>query len=81
VAEVLRITNGKGATVVYDPVGGPTFAKLLAASAPGARVIFYGALSEKPTVLPLLDIIGKRPTITGAMITTTSGDADRLTGC
>lgn len=78
VAEVLRITNGKGATVVYDPVGGPTFAKLLAASAPGARVILYGALSEEPTVLPLLDIIGKRPTITGAMITTTSGDADRL---
>jgi len=78
VAEVLRITNGKGATVVYDPVGGPTFAKLLAASAPGARVILYGALSEKPTVLSLLDIIGKRPTITGAMITTTSGDADRL---
>ena len=78
VAEVLRITNGKGATVVYDPVGGPTFAKLVAASAPGARVILYGALSEEPTVLPLLDIIGKRPTITGAMITTTSGDADRL---
>jgi NADPH:quinone reductase-like Zn-dependent oxidoreductase len=78
VPEVLRITNGKGATVAYDPVGGPTFAKLLAASASGARVILYGALSEKPTVPPLLDIIGKRPTITGAMITTTSGDVDRL---
>ena len=37
VAEVMKITNGKGATVVYDPVGGPTFAKLIAATAPGSK--------------------------------------------
>ena len=78
VAEVLRITDGKGASVIYDPVGGPTFAKLVTASAPGARIILYGALSEEPTTLPLLDMIGKRPIITGAMIMTTSGDPARL---
>ena len=63
---------------MYDPVGGPTFAKLLEASAPGARVILYGALSEEPTPLPLLSVIGKHPVITGAMIMTTSSDPAKL---
>ena len=74
VAEVSRITSGKGSTVVYDPVGGPTFAKLVTASAPGARIILYGALSPEPTPLSLLDLIFKRPIITGAVIMSTSGD-------
>jgi NADPH:quinone reductase-like Zn-dependent oxidoreductase len=77
VAEVMKITNSKGATVVYDPVGGPTFAKLIAATAPGARVIVYGALSNEVTPLPLLDMIAKRPIITGAIISTTSADPER----
>jgi NADPH:quinone reductase-like Zn-dependent oxidoreductase len=33
VAEVMRITNGNGARVAFDPVGGPDFAKLIAALA------------------------------------------------
>jgi NADPH:quinone reductase-like Zn-dependent oxidoreductase len=33
VKEVLGITGGKGARVVFDPVGGPTFAKLAQATA------------------------------------------------
>jgi NADPH:quinone reductase-like Zn-dependent oxidoreductase len=33
VAEVMRITNGNGARVVFDPVGGPDFPKLIAALA------------------------------------------------
>ncbi len=77
VAEVKKITNGKGATVVYDPVGGPTFPKLIAATAPGARVIVYGALSTEVTPLPMLEMISKRPVITGAIIVTTSGDPQR----
>jgi len=77
VAEVMKITKGKGATVVYDPVGGPTFPKLIAATAPEARVIVYGALSNEVTPLPLLDMIAKRPIITGAIIATTSADPQR----
>jgi NADPH:quinone reductase-like Zn-dependent oxidoreductase len=78
VAEVRKITNDKGATVVFDPVGGPTFTKLIEASAPEARMILYGALSDEPTTLPLLAMIGKRPIITGSIIMTTSGDPARL---
>jgi NADPH:quinone reductase-like Zn-dependent oxidoreductase len=76
--EVKRITNGKGATVVYDPVGGSTFAKLVHACAPKARIILYGALSTEPTVIPLLDMIAKTPIITGAIIVTTSSDPAKL---
>ena len=78
VKEVLKVTAGKGATVVYDPVGGPTFSKLVESTAPEARIILYGALSTEPTPLPLLQLLAKRPTITGAMIMTTSGDPARL---
>ena len=33
VEEVMRITDGKGARVVFDPVGGPNFPKLISALA------------------------------------------------
>jgi NADPH:quinone reductase-like Zn-dependent oxidoreductase len=33
VAEVMRITNGSGARVAFDPVGGPAFPKLISALA------------------------------------------------
>jgi NADPH:quinone reductase-like Zn-dependent oxidoreductase len=78
VVEVFRITEGKGANVVFDPVGGPTFAKLVAASAPSARVMIYGALSPEPTPLPVLDMIGKFLNVMGTMIVTTSANPAQL---
>jgi NADPH:quinone reductase-like Zn-dependent oxidoreductase len=39
VAEVQRLTQGKGARVVFDPVAGPTFQKLVQATAPGGILI------------------------------------------
>jgi len=75
VARVNKITGGKGANVIYDPVGGPTFTKLAAAAARDARIIVYGALSPQVTPLPMLEMIGKNLTIRGAMIANTSGDA------
>jgi NADPH:quinone reductase-like Zn-dependent oxidoreductase len=53
-AEILKLTDGKGARVVFDPVGGPTFAKLHAAVSFGGILILYGDLSDEPTVIPLL---------------------------
>jgi len=78
VTETMKHSGGKGATVVYDPVGGPTFAKLLAACAPKARVILYGALSPEPTTIPVLEVMAKMPTITGALTSSTSGDPVKL---
>ena len=49
VAEVMRITNGNGARVAFDPIGGPTFPKLISALANQSIVYIYGALSEGDT--------------------------------
>ncbi|MGA2778115.1 MAG: zinc-dependent alcohol dehydrogenase family protein, partial [Steroidobacteraceae bacterium] len=65
VAEVMRITDGKGARVALDPVGGPNFPKLIAALAFQGTVYIYGALSEGVTPLPVLEMIAKMPTIKG----------------
>jgi NADPH:quinone reductase-like Zn-dependent oxidoreductase len=65
VAEVNRITNGKGARVVFDPVGGPTFGKLVQAASVGGILIAYGALSPEPAPLPFLEVLGKGLTVRG----------------
>lgn len=65
VAEVQRITGGKGADLVFEPVGGSYFPTLIEAMAPGGTLFVYGALSEEPTPLPLLSIILKQPVIRG----------------
>ncbi|MDB6145105.1 MAG: zinc-dependent alcohol dehydrogenase family protein [Pseudomonas sp.] len=65
VAEVMRITDNQGATLAFDPVGGSTLAKLISALAPGGHIFLYGALSEEATVLPILDMIAKKPNIHG----------------
>jgi NADPH:quinone reductase-like Zn-dependent oxidoreductase len=65
VAEVKRITDGKGARVAFDPVGGEDFPKLIRALAPGGTVYLYGALSESATTLPVLDMILRMPIVKG----------------
>jgi NADPH:quinone reductase-like Zn-dependent oxidoreductase len=77
VAEVMRITDGKGARVAFDPVGGPNFPKLISALSFQGTVYVYGALSEGVTPLPVLEMIAKMPTIKGHNIWLTSGDPAR----
>jgi NADPH:quinone reductase-like Zn-dependent oxidoreductase len=52
VAEVMRITGGKGARVVFDPVGGPFVEKLANAMAEEGTLFIYGGLSGQPTPFP-----------------------------
>jgi NADPH:quinone reductase-like Zn-dependent oxidoreductase len=52
VAEVMRITGGKGARVVFDPVGGPNVEKLANAMAEEGILFIYGGLSGEPTPYP-----------------------------
>jgi NADPH:quinone reductase-like Zn-dependent oxidoreductase len=52
VAEVMRITQGKGARIVFDPVGGPEVEKLANAMADEGILFIYGGLSGQPTVFP-----------------------------
>jgi NADPH:quinone reductase len=78
VNEVLAITGGKGARIVFDPVGGPTFVKLAQATARLGILFLYGALSPEPTPLPLFDVLGKWATIRGYVMMEITSDPKRL---
>jgi NADPH:quinone reductase-like Zn-dependent oxidoreductase len=77
VEEVMRITDGKGARVVLDPVGGPNFPKLISALAVQGTVYIYGALAEGDTPMPVLAMIARMPVIKGHNIWLTTGDEAR----
>jgi NADPH:quinone reductase len=78
VGEILATTGGKGAKVVFDPVGGPTFEKLTKATARFGILFVYGALSTEPTPLPLLDALVKGLTIRGYSLMEVTTDPARL---
>jgi NADPH:quinone reductase-like Zn-dependent oxidoreductase len=77
VAEVMRITNGNGARVAFDPVGGPDFPKLIAALTFQGIAYIYGALSGDATPVPVLEMIRKMPTVKGYSIRLVAGDEAR----
>jgi NADPH:quinone reductase-like Zn-dependent oxidoreductase len=78
VAEILRLTGGNGARVVFDPVGGPTVAKLVQATSRLGILLLYGALSTEPTPLPLFDVLARWTTIRGYVMMEITGDPGRL---
>jgi NADPH:quinone reductase-like Zn-dependent oxidoreductase len=77
VAEVMRITNGNGARVAFDPVGGPDFPKLIAALTYQGIAYVYGALSADATPIPVLEMIRKMPMVKGYSIRLVAGDEAR----
>jgi NADPH:quinone reductase-like Zn-dependent oxidoreductase len=77
VAEVMDITNGNGARVAFDPVGGPDFPKLISVLTDQGIAYFYGALSEGDTPIPVLEMIRKMPTVKGYSIRLVTGDEAR----
>jgi NADPH:quinone reductase-like Zn-dependent oxidoreductase len=63
VARVNEITAGKGARVVFDPIGGPILEPLAAATAYHGIILEYGALASEPTPFPLFTGLAKGLTI------------------
>ena len=53
VARVKEITAGKGARIVFDPVGGDYINTLAQATATGGTIFLYGMLAGKPTPFPM----------------------------
>jgi len=77
VKEVARITEGQGARVAFDPVGGANFTKLISTLSFQGIAYIYGALAEGATTLPVLEMIAKVITVKAHNIWLTSGDATR----
>lgn len=78
VAEVKALTGGKGAELVFDPVGGPAFATLAKATASGGTLVLYGALDMRPTVIPPFDIFARDLVIRGLALAAVTRDDAKL---
>src|SRR5215472_897522 len=65
VARVKQITGGKGARVIFDPVGGPFLEKLAEVATTGGIIFEYGLLSMRPTPFPLFTALPKGLCIRG----------------
>ncbi|CAG4927998.1 zinc-dependent alcohol dehydrogenase family protein [Paraburkholderia saeva] len=78
VAQVKRLTDGKGAELVFDPVGGPGFADLARATANGGTLVLYGALATDLTVIPPFDILARDLTVRGLALTARTRDDAQL---
>ncbi len=63
VARVEEITSGKGARIVFDPIGGKILESLAAATARQGTIFEYGALALEPTPYPLFTALAKGLTV------------------
>lgn len=80
VETVMAITSGKGVNLIFDPIGGPMLETLASASASGAIIFEYGALSTEPTIFPLLSSLKKGLTVRGYTLFEIVNDAGKLAG-
>ena len=76
--KVMARTSGKGADLIFDPVGGPLLETLADAAAAGATIFEYGALSPAPTIFPLFAALKKGLIIRGYTLFEIVNDAERL---
>lgn len=77
-AEILNITGGNGPRVIFDPVGGANFSKLVSLLPFQGIAFIYGLLDlQAPTSLPVLNMIAKNLTVRAHNVWITSGDANR----
>jgi NADPH:quinone reductase-like Zn-dependent oxidoreductase len=58
-ARVKEVTHGKGARIIFDPIGGPELESLAQAAAQGGTIFVYGALSPEPSPYPLFPALMK----------------------
>jgi NADPH:quinone reductase-like Zn-dependent oxidoreductase len=68
--EVLRLTGGKGARLVFDPIAGPIVASLVMTLAPQGLLILYGNLSgqARETLFPFGPAVGKGLSLRGYLV-------------
>lgn len=75
---VLALTEDKGVELVFDAVGGPSFATLSELAAPGGTLVLYGALSQQPAQLAPFAVLSRDLIVRGLSLTNTTRDDARL---
>ena len=78
VSEVMRLTHGQGARLVFDPVAGPYVETLADATAKGGTIFLYGILSLQPTPFPLFKALSKGLVLRGYTLFEITSDPERL---
>lgn len=73
-----EIAGPAGIRVIFDCVGGSTFAPLVGAMTRGGILIEYGALSTDPTPFPIFDVLSRSLTLRGFLIHEIVGDPAKL---
>ena len=76
--EVMSITDGKGARMAFDPVGGAYAGKIFKVL--GMQGIFfqYGALDAEDIPVPVMDVLGKHLTLRGYELFEITGNPEKL---
>ena len=79
-AEVMRVTEGRGARLVFDPVSGPGIAALVPALGRQGMLVLYGNLSGKghETPFPFGQAVGKGLSVRGYLVFEVIHDPARL---
>jgi NADPH:quinone reductase-like Zn-dependent oxidoreductase len=77
-AEVMRITGGKGARIVFDPVGGPYVMTWANCMAERGILFQYGGLSGEPTPYPHWPAAMKGLSVRGWIATEIWGKPERF---
>ncbi|MGZ9085925.1 MAG: zinc-dependent alcohol dehydrogenase family protein [Rhodoplanes sp.] len=77
-AAVMRLTGGRGARLVFDPVAGPYVETLANATAKGGTIFLYGVLSLQPTPFPLVKALANGLTLRGYTLFEITLDPARL---
>jgi NADPH2:quinone reductase len=78
--KVMEITQGRGARMAFDPVGGPDARNLLRALSHEGIFFQYGALDARDIPVPVMDILGKHLTLRGYELFEITGDHKKLQG-
>ncbi|MEP0985083.1 zinc-dependent alcohol dehydrogenase family protein [Ekhidna sp.] len=56
---ILDFSGGKGACIVYDPIGGGILQEYAEGLAQNAEIFLYGGMSHEPTILPEIPLTQK----------------------
>ncbi|MGP5372166.1 zinc-dependent alcohol dehydrogenase family protein [Psychrobacter alimentarius] len=78
ISEVMALTDGKGARMAFDPVGGPDAGKILQTLSMQGIFFQYGALDNRDIPVPVMDVLSKHLTLRGYELFEITGDLDKL---
>jgi NADPH2:quinone reductase len=66
---VLKLTDKRGARVIFDAVGGKAFSSLVAAAAPEGIILMYGVLEKEDNTFPAIQAIRRKLVFRGVAST------------